>query len=130
MIEIDLLVFEVVAMEVSRLIVRHLGMHGTEHMMERVSGVQLFQPRLYSGIIIAFQTEPHIDATFVFVARLINHGDVFFVLIRAHPHIGRKPIGQRAMTGENDPPEPTLLCHRRIIGRQPNRVFAERSVRV
>ena len=99
-------------------------------MVQRLTGMQFFQPGLDPGIIVAFQTEPHIDAAGEFLAGGGHHVHVFLKLLRSHPHIGGKSVGQRAMAGEDDPAQAARLRLGGVFGRFSVGMFAQRRVRV
>ena len=72
----------------------------------------------------------YIDAAGEFLARAGDEGDVGRVFLGAHPVLEAEAVGQRAMTGENNPLQPAGLGLRGVFGGRAVRVFAEGRVTV
>ena len=103
MLKIGLLVVEPVAAEIPRPVLRHLHVHGAEHVVQRVSRVQFFQPGFGAREEIALKPEAHVDPTRELGPGRRDERHVVFKLLRRHAHGGRDAIGQWAVAGEDDP---------------------------
>src|SRR5690606_13949118 len=88
------------------------------------------QPGLEARIVVAFQTEAHIDTALPAGAGGGDHGDVGFKIFRSHAHVVGKAVGQRTVAGEDDSLQPAQPGHGRILVGSADSMMRKRSVRV
>ena len=111
-------------------VLRKVGMDRTEHVVECGHAVQLLQPGLHAGHVIALHAKADIDLAGPGFAGALDHGHVVVQFVHAHPRLRGPAVVRGVVVGDHDPLQTPMQGHFGILLRFAACVFAERGVHV